>query len=97
MGKSALGRGSFRPELFQAAAQPLVLRSCDSGHVGEGILNRSLFPHFAERSSVVGAGRFERPTPCAQGGYGGFEQLSYFQRLLLQADAISLLKAVELY
>jgi hypothetical protein len=45
---------------------------------------------------LVGAGRFERPTPCAQGGCCDFEKNPYFQHILFQRDAASSLKAVEL-
>jgi hypothetical protein len=33
---------------------------------------------------LVGAGRFERPTPCAQGGYGDFEKIPCFQGVVFQ-------------
>jgi hypothetical protein len=33
---------------------------------------------------LVGAGRFERPTPCAQGGFGPLPKVAYFQRLSFQ-------------
>src|SRR5262249_54486410 len=47
--------------------------------------------------SAFGAGRFERPTPCAQGGFRPLSEMPYFQHVLFQRDAGSLLKAVELY
>jgi hypothetical protein len=40
---------------------------------------------------LVGAGRFERPTPCAQGGGRHHAETASFQDLLLQADGHSLL------
>jgi hypothetical protein len=46
---------------------------------------------------LVGAGRFERPTPCAQDGFQRFAKCPYFQMAAFIGDARSLLKAVELY
>jgi hypothetical protein len=37
--------------------------------------------------SLVGAGRFERPTPCAQGRFRGPTKSACFQLLLFQTDA----------
>src|ERR1017187_8318432 len=34
--------------------------------------------------NMVGAGRFERPTPCAQGGFRPLSEMPYFQLLTLQ-------------
>ena len=34
--------------------------------------------------TLVGAGRFERPTPCAQGRFHSLPQIAYFQLLLFQ-------------
>jgi len=33
---------------------------------------------------LVGAGRFERPTPCAQDGFRHSAKIVYFQRILFQ-------------
>jgi hypothetical protein len=33
---------------------------------------------------LVGAGRFERPTPCAQGGNRDFAEIPYLHRILFQ-------------
>jgi hypothetical protein len=45
---------------------------------------------------LVGAGRFERPTPCAQGGFRHGLEMACFQLLRFQRDAASLLQLVEL-
>lgn len=45
---------------------------------------------------LVGAGRLELPTPCAQVGESAFSEVARFQSILSQLDAGSLLKAVEL-
>jgi hypothetical protein len=42
-------------------------------------------------SGLVGAGRFERPTPCAQVGFRRGLKVGYFQCLLFQTDAADLL------
>src|SRR5579862_5823031 len=47
--------------------------------------------------SMVGAGRFERPTPCAQGGFRLPCKIAHFQRLLFQVDEAGLLRSVECY
>jgi len=44
---------------------------------------------------LVGAGRFERPTSCAQGRFRQAAQMGCFQYLLFQAVAGNLLKMVE--
>ena len=44
---------------------------------------------------MVGAGRFERPTPCAQDRFRPFAETACFLMLTFQADAASLLKLVE--
>jgi hypothetical protein len=44
---------------------------------------------------LVGAGRFERPTPCAQGGFRQPSKTAYFQLLSFQADVASLLKLID--
>ena len=44
---------------------------------------------------LVGAGRFERPTPCAQGGFGLRAEMPCFQVLTFQAVAGILLKPVD--
>jgi hypothetical protein len=44
---------------------------------------------------LVGAGRFERPTPCAQGGVRYIQKAPCFQLLMFQADTGILLKPVE--
>ena len=44
---------------------------------------------------LVGAGRFERPTPCAQGRFRPFAETACFLMLRFQADAASLLRLVE--
>jgi hypothetical protein len=36
------------------------------------------------------------PTPCAQGGFRPHAKVAYFQQLLFQLDAGSLLNAIEL-
>jgi hypothetical protein len=46
---------------------------------------------------LVWAGRFERPTPCAQGGFRRQYRIVRFQLLPLQADAASLLRQIERY
>ena len=48
-------------------------------------------------NDLVGAGRFERPTPCAQGSLSSPRKTLYFQRNLFQSDAGNLLNAVGLY
>jgi hypothetical protein len=45
---------------------------------------------------MVGAGRFERPTPCAQGSFRHRSETACFQLLPFQADGASLLQLVEL-
>src|SRR5258706_9174031 len=45
--------------------------------------------------ALVGAGRFERPTPPAQGRFRCFAPRACFLRLTFQTDATSLLKLVE--
>jgi hypothetical protein len=47
--------------------------------------------------SMVGAGRFERPTPCAQVGFRRGCKIVRLQLLSLQADLASLLHRVEPY
>jgi hypothetical protein len=44
---------------------------------------------------LVGAGRFERPTPCAQGSFRGYSEMACFQLLLFQGDAANVLRHVE--
>jgi hypothetical protein len=44
---------------------------------------------------MVGAGRFERPTPCAQGSFRHTLEMACFQVLGFQEDAASLLQRVE--
>ena len=44
---------------------------------------------------LVGAGRFERPTPCAQGRFRQTSKTAYFQLLSFQADVSSLLKLID--
>jgi hypothetical protein len=44
---------------------------------------------------LVGAGRFEGPTPCAQGGLRCASKMPCFQALTFQADTGILLKPVE--
>ena len=44
---------------------------------------------------MVGAGRFERPTPCAQGSCRHSSETAYFQALRFQVDAACLLQLVE--
>ena len=44
---------------------------------------------------LVGAGRFERPTPCAQGSFRPFFETACFLMLTFQADVASLLRLVE--
>jgi len=41
--------------------------------------------------TLVGAGRFERPTPCAQGSFRPQPKMPYFQLLTFQADGATLL------
>jgi len=45
--------------------------------------------------TLVGAGRFERPTPCAQGRFWARSQILYFSTLLFQTDGATLLQIVE--
>jgi hypothetical protein len=54
-------------------------------------------PRYARISLIllVGAGRFERPTPCAQGRFRRFAKIAYFLLLRLQAVTESMLKVVE--
>lgn len=40
---------------------------------------------------LVGAGRFELPTPCAQGSFRPQPKMYYFQLLTFQADGATLL------
>jgi hypothetical protein len=42
-----------------------------------------------------GAGRFERPTPCAQGSFRPNAKNAYFQSLIFQAFAGDLLRVVD--
>jgi hypothetical protein len=44
---------------------------------------------------MVGAGRFERPTPCAQGSFQYPAEVACFQGFLFQADGANLLQLVE--
>jgi hypothetical protein len=44
---------------------------------------------------LVGAGRFERPTPCAQGRFRRYAEITCFLVLRFQAVVGSLLKVVE--
>src|ERR1017187_8213902 len=44
---------------------------------------------------MVGAGRFERPTPCAQGSFWPSSKMPYSQLLTFQADGANLLQLVE--
>jgi hypothetical protein len=46
---------------------------------------------------LVGAGRFERPPPCAQGGAKSHAEFAYFQRISFQADGMNSLSLVELF
>ena len=46
---------------------------------------------------LVGAGRFERPTPCAQGGMRDDSKMACFQVLRFQANASISLRLVEAY
>jgi hypothetical protein len=55
------------------------------------------FSPVCERSALVGAGRFERPTPCAQDGFWPAPETACFQAFLFQADAASVLNSVESY
>src|ERR1035438_485993 len=43
---------------------------------------------------MVGAGRFERPTPCAQGSFRSPKKMPYSQLLTFQADGATLLQLV---
>src|ERR1039458_2791530 len=43
---------------------------------------------------MVGAGRFERPTPCAQGSFRPPKKMPYSQLLTFQADGATLLQLV---
>ena len=54
--------------------------------------NRNNLTHL---ESMVGAGRFERPTPCAQGSFRHSWKVPYFQLLTFQADTVLVLKPVE--
>jgi hypothetical protein len=56
-------------------------------------------PYGLEKHSdilLVGAGRFERPTPCAQVGFQHFANCPNFQIAGFIGDPRSLLKAFEL-
>jgi hypothetical protein len=66
---------------------------CVPGQKPYGILafERAVFRLF----SLVGAGRFERPTPCAQGGFRPSSRAPCLQMLTFQADAGILLKPIE--
>jgi hypothetical protein len=44
---------------------------------------------------LVGAGRFERPTSCAQGGFQLRHEVVCFQHVLFQGDGAILLCSVE--
>ena len=46
---------------------------------------------------LVGAGRFERPTPCAQGGLSEAAKMAYFQSILFQLDSHASLRFVKAY
>jgi hypothetical protein len=50
----------------------------------------------ALRDHLVGAARFELPTPCAQGGFRPRAEMPYFQLLKFQPDGAGWLKVVEL-
>ena len=67
-------------------AQDELIRQAAQGEV----LRRQILP------LLVGAGRCERPTPCAQVGLLRSLEVAYFQRFLFQRDGGALLKAVEL-
>ena len=47
--------------------------------------------------TMVAAERFECPTPCAQGGFQPWAEVTFFQLLIFQADGAGLLRVVELY
>jgi hypothetical protein len=44
---------------------------------------------------MVGAGRFERPTPCAQGRFRPRVEIDYFLMLTFQADTAGVLRLEE--
>jgi hypothetical protein len=46
---------------------------------------------------LVGAGRFERPTPCAQGGCRARTEMACFQVLTFLGDGAGLVKLIEPY
>ena len=46
---------------------------------------------------MVGAGRFERPTPCAQGSFRDRLETVYFQYLLFQVDTANSLNLGEAF
>jgi hypothetical protein len=54
-------------------------------------------PERWDEHHLVGAGRFERPTPCAHGGFRPQAEVPYFQLLLFHSDGAALLNNVELY
>jgi hypothetical protein len=81
-------------ELFKYPDGYLLIDGVVLGHQSPGTVPRELAT--AGPVLLVGAGRFERPTPCAQDGRSDFAKIPYFQRILFQRDAASLLKAVEL-
>ena len=74
----------FAEKTFQPAANPF----------GPKVLPMS---PVRTMKNLVGAGRFERPTPCAQGGLRPSRETAYFQHILIQQDVRSLLNSVELY
>jgi hypothetical protein len=47
------------------------------------------------RNALVGAGRFERPTPCAQGRFCELLETLYFQSILFQTHGATLLRFME--
>src|ERR1035437_9683106 len=54
---------------------------------------RREYPESIEK--MVGAGRFERTTPCAQGSYHFRTKTACFQLLMFHEDAASLLRPVD--
>jgi hypothetical protein len=61
-----------------------------------GAKDRLVIPKRIPKTKVlVGSGRFERPTPCAQGRFGRLAGIPCFLLLRFQADAATLLRPVE--
>jgi hypothetical protein len=76
-----------------------VAQAASQSAIQIGVSMRSRFGRARLRASIklislVGAGRFERPTPCAQGGVRYKREHTRYQLLTIQAVARSVLKLV---